>query len=48
MPIDIICENGHLELLEYYVPLYLRGLDVLNETDNRNFSEIEELSVFIV
>lgn len=45
-PIDIICENGHLELLKYYLPLYLEGLDRFEPNDSMEDDESEELSIF--
>lgn len=29
--IDIICENGHLELLKYFLPIHRAGLDIFEE-----------------
>jgi len=29
--IDIICENGHLDLLKYFLPIHKAGLDIWEE-----------------
>jgi hypothetical protein len=42
-PIEVICENGYLTMLEYYLPLYLDGKDTIDISDE---SEDEELSIF--
>lgn len=37
-PIDIICELGHKKLLEFYLPLYLKKSDKLEEEDSDSIS----------
>ncbi|CAG9319544.1 unnamed protein product [Blepharisma stoltei] len=43
-PIEVLCELGHLSLLEYYLPLYLENKDQVENSDDEPVSE--ELSIF--
>ncbi|CAG9326195.1 unnamed protein product [Blepharisma stoltei] len=43
-PIEVLCELGHLSLLEYYLPLYLGNKDQAENSDDEQDSE--ELSIF--
>lgn len=43
-PIEVLCELGHLKLIEYYMPLYISNKESVDDSNDEQDSE--ELSIF--
>ncbi|CAG9325398.1 unnamed protein product [Blepharisma stoltei] len=45
-PMDVICEYGHLDLLKYYLPIYLESKEIRSTDFSFHEDSLEDLSIF--